>query len=1356
MPIGYARMTVTQRSKGRNAVQLSAYIARERLEFEGNAALCAKTYDFSKKGDSVFSKILLPEGTSEKLRDPEKLWNLAERAEKRIDAQINLNLIFALPDEVEISTEECAELVCSFVEKTFVARDLPVQIAIHEPEDGNRHAHAMIGMRRIAADGESFAKKKESDLIQEFFKTRWGAAWTRHQDMYFERKGLELRVDPLAPIPQEHIGHERLRGRALSFMEENQRIQEINRMLSSDPKEVLKILEEGHGVWSKREVDLFINKHTPGEEVERVKREFWKEGRIIELLDKHTHEPSGFFTTKKIIEEEKKIVVLSSMIAEKRFRPVCVVETGKGLSEEQLRSLKGLSKEQLDAFKAITGSKGLVMVEGYAGTGKSRLLHTVQRIYSEGKKARGCLVLGPDNATVKALRKSGIAGSENVYKFLFAMKSGNRSLQKGDLFIIDEAGKLGNKILAEALRIAEKNDVRVVLVGDSKQMSPVSGGNMFSSLSERFGSFKLESIRRQYLEDGRKLAKELATGNMGAALDRLHKARGLKWFSTKQEAMTTLVRHWAADTEPTNKEQTREIRDVLVIAASNREVTTLNQLCRNVRLLKGEIGTEEFSCVGINGRMIVSTNDVVEFRKNDRALNVRNGDRGTVKAISPDRVDTVLEQGKRRKIVSFDPKEFTGWNLGYATTAFGSQGRTVDNAYVLHSKNQNRKMFYVAMTRHRGRVSYFASTDEVKNLATLKSMALRDFSLPAAQRYTFREEILTEREGAARRKEICKMRGAGTKMTRLKGWYADRKESIGAWAAEVRAKNAARKEDGSVYEIAKEKGSERVAITPEKPLMENPKAVAEKIVASEGSDDPKGLQASYAQAFREVSRLGMSIESEKASYERVDNCPSFQEFKEACIKRNELAYMLKTTLGDNLRGFVGERSTKHVLCQAAKHEGVLEARRESLELASILGEKERVRNAPRQDTQRTERETLAKENGRSADTSSDRLKVEYVAKYKEVSRLGGIVASENGAGKDRSDSAHVQAFRISCSERNEIAHMLSKLPEKELAGLFGEQARGIIFKQADKHEVALEKMQSFSRSENLGSFLRDHMDLSVDKLFPEGPKRSSSKEWRFGEHGSLSVKRDGYYCNHEQGTGGGVQQPVQERTGADAKGAFSWVKEVVEGRTSVCAERMPERHHPTKREREWIRLPPDPRFPAPGPRETRDGYREVSRHAYKDESGNLLYYAVRMEDGKGSKRVLPLSFGHWKDEENTPFWRFKGYDFKGKGRSLYNLHLLKEHPKTPVVIVEGEKTADAAPQALDKLGKAERIAVTWSGGASSVEKTDWLPLSGRDVLIWPDNDKAGIAALRMVEKKPFPDSTRVAGYRHRRRKLATG
>ena len=72
-------------------------------------------------------------------------------------------------------------------------------------------------------------------------------------------------------------------------------------------------------------------------------------------------------------------------------------------------------------------------------------------------------------------------------------------------------------------------------------------------------------------------------------------------------------------------------------------------------------------------------------------------------------------------------------------------------------------------------------------------------------------------------------------------------------------------------------------------------------------------------------------------------------------------------------------------------------------------------------------------------------------------------------------------------------------------------------------------------------------------------------------------------------------------------------------------------------------------------------------------------------------------------------------------RPLYGLARLTQRPDAPVLVVEGEKVADAAGVIFP-----DHVCTTSPFGALSAAKADWTPLHGRTVVIWPDNDAAGL------------------------------
>lgn len=114
----------------------------------------------------------------------------------------------------------------------------------------------------------------------------------------------------------------------------------------------------------------------------------------------------------------------------------------------------------------------------------------------------------------------------------------------------------------------------------------------------------------------------------------------------------------------------------------------------------------------------------------------------------------------------------------------------------------------------------------------------------------------------------------------------------------------------------------------------------------------------------------------------------------------------------------------------------------------------------------------------------------------------------------------------------------------------------------------------------------------------------------------------------------------------------------------------------------------------------------VATYDYKDEEGRFLYQVCRLE---------PKSFRQrHKNGSNSWTW-----DMTGVRRVLYHLDDIVTAQET-IYLVEGEKDAD-------KLWDYGQIATTSSGGANGWKPEFADSLKGKNVVIIPDNDVAGLA-----------------------------
>lgn len=123
---------------------------------------------------------------------------------------------------------------------------------------------------------------------------------------------------------------------------------------------------------------------------------------------------------------------------------------------------------------------------------------------------------------------------------------------------------------------------------------------------------------------------------------------------------------------------------------------------------------------------------------------------------------------------------------------------------------------------------------------------------------------------------------------------------------------------------------------------------------------------------------------------------------------------------------------------------------------------------------------------------------------------------------------------------------------------------------------------------------------------------------------------------------------------------------------------------------------------------------------YTDLFGKSLGYVCRFNLEAG-KVILPYTLRYNGKHYN---WMWKGFD---KPRPLYNQYSLVNNPDKIVLVVEGEKTADAAAQIFPEF-----VCITWMGGAKAYQYADWSPLKGSNVILWPDNDEPGEQAMKAI------------------------
>jgi putative DNA primase/helicase len=137
----------------------------------------------------------------------------------------------------------------------------------------------------------------------------------------------------------------------------------------------------------------------------------------------------------------------------------------------------------------------------------------------------------------------------------------------------------------------------------------------------------------------------------------------------------------------------------------------------------------------------------------------------------------------------------------------------------------------------------------------------------------------------------------------------------------------------------------------------------------------------------------------------------------------------------------------------------------------------------------------------------------------------------------------------------------------------------------------------------------------------------------------------------------------------------------------------------------------------------------IAQWCYRNATGAPLFWVQRLCLGGGRRKAYLHRVwldGHWHRPSRRDGFRC---DWPAP-KPLYGLPLLSARPSAPVLVVEGEATADAAAVLFP-----EQVVVSWCGGAQAHANADWLPLQGRSVTLWPDADAPGLQAMEALAEQ---------------------
>jgi ATP-dependent exoDNAse (exonuclease V) alpha subunit len=395
-----------------------------------------------------------------------------------------------------------------------------------------------------------------------------------------------------------------------------------------------------------------------------------------------------------------------------------------------------MSAEQIHALHQMTSDKQLSLIVGVAGAGKTTIMAEAKDAFeAQGYSVRGA---APSGIAAAGLEGIGINAStlhsleariamaqtmldENMGKPLTPRQQAfvkNAMLTSKDVLIIDEAGMVSAKQLANIIELTRQSGAKLVLVGDPAQLQSIEAGAAFRTLLERVESVSLTEVRRQKTQWQREATQSLSEGRVAEALHVYDRHGCIHQGKTREDAKAELVADFMAMHEAA-QDSSR-----LVLAYTRKDVADLNAMIKAEMVRRGAVSAEDTQVAvtlkdgdhDIEETQGFAVGDRIMFRENNRDLGVMNGTFGRLQSIKGKDFHVLLDNGKT---VQFSSQDYRSFQLGYAATVHKSQGVTVDEAFVLATPHFDRHTTYVAMSRHKQSVKLYASKRDFKTKAIM-------------------------------------------------------------------------------------------------------------------------------------------------------------------------------------------------------------------------------------------------------------------------------------------------------------------------------------------------------------------------------------------------------------------------------------------------------------------------------------------------------------------------------------------------------------------------------------------------------------------------------------------------------------
>jgi AAA domain/TrwC relaxase len=390
------------------------------------------------------------------------------------------------------------------------------------------------------------------------------------------------------------------------------------------------------------------------------------------------------------------------------------------------------------AYAILTSDQRVNVLVGPAGTGKSKTIAAIARIWPQLHPGTRVIALTETQQAATLLRALGIADAHNISLFLT-----DRRLQHipgGSLILIDEASMVTMAHLDQLTAIARAAGAKMPLTGDPAQHQAVEGGGGMAMLERRQGSLQLAEPLRFTESWEREASLRLRAGDQAVIAE--YDRRGRILAGSREQMLDECYQRWLADH--------LQGKDSIMIAAGNADALELSRRARADLIRYGRV--HDGPQVGLRDGATATAGDLIMARRNVHGQAIANRQVYRIQFVHKDGSATVCLRGTGT--VKDLPAAYLAQecHLAYGVTSHAVQGATFGaNGYAVVQPSDDRPYLYTAMSRAAGANYAFAFTDQPQ----------QQTGLPAAAPEVARTRALATEHSGELPSACCTDSGAG-------------------------------------------------------------------------------------------------------------------------------------------------------------------------------------------------------------------------------------------------------------------------------------------------------------------------------------------------------------------------------------------------------------------------------------------------------------------------------------------------------------------------------------------------------------------------------------------------------------------